>query len=448
MSTKKDTCRLTAATELRRQIEEQLCAKTFKRHQPRSGEETLRLVHELEVHQIELEMQNRELRHARNDMETALENYTELYDFAPVGYVTLDRTGVISAVNHAGATLIGGVRSLMINRSFKMFVAAADRSAFTEFLGTILTCPVKGSCEVALVKKGNQTVIVQIEAMATASGHEFRLALIDITERRCTEVALAKQRQELKDHNSSLEVRINAAVDDIRQKDQLLILQDRRAIMGEMINNIAHQWRQPLNVLGLYLQELPVVYGSEDFNRTYLDTVVKKSMQVILHMSRTIDDFRNFFRSDKKKISFSINRVIGQTLTLIDASFKEQQIGIAFHPETIPMTSGYPNEYAQVLLNILMNARDALIGHNSGTALISIRMFAKGDTSVVTITDNAGGISEKIIDRIFDPYFTTKGPDKGTGIGLFMSKTIIEKNMGGRISARNTGSGAEFRIEV
>jgi len=95
-----------------------------------------------------------------------------------------------------------------------------------------------------------------------------------------------------------------------------------------------------------------------------------------------------------------------------------------------------------------MNARDALVEHAVDKPLISIHVFAEGSTSVVTITDNAGGISEEILGRIFDPYFTTKGPDKGTGIGLYMAKTIIEKNMGGRLTVRNTSSGAEFRIEV
>jgi signal transduction histidine kinase len=147
-------------------------------------------------------------------------------------------------------------------------------------------------------------------------------------------------------------------------------------------------------------------------------------------------------------VAFSVNQVIARTLALIEKSFKDQNIGIALHPEGAPMANGYPNEYAQVLLNILMNARDELVGHNVDNALISIHTFAEGGTSVVTITDNAGGIADEIIDRLFDPYFTTKERDKGTGIGLFMSKTIIEKNMGGRLTVRNSGSGAEFRIEV
>jgi C4-dicarboxylate-specific signal transduction histidine kinase len=112
------------------------------------------------------------------------------------------------------------------------------------------------------------------------------------------------------------------------------------------------------------------------------------------------------------------------------------------------MVNGYPNEYAQILLNILMNARDALVERNVDDPRISRHAFSEEGKTVVTITDNAGGIAEEIMDRIFDPSFTSRGPDKGTGIGLYMSKTIIEKNMGGSLTARNTGKGADFRIEV
>ena len=248
--------------------------------------------------------------------------------------------------------------------------------------------------------------------------------------------------------NRTLEVRIVQAVDDLRRKDQMLILQDRLAVMGEMINNIAHQWRQPLNTLGLIIQQLPLFYKSGEISEEMLKDYVGNSMELIQHMSQTIEDFTNFFRSDKEKVAFSVNQVIARTLSLIEKSFKDQKIGITLQPEVDPMANGYPNEYAQVLLNILMNARDELVGHNVDDALISIHAFAEGGRSVVTITDNAGGIADEIIDRLFDPYFTTKGPDKGAGIGLFMSQTIIEKNMGGRLTVRNTGSGAEFRIEV
>jgi len=259
---------------------------------------------------------------------------------------------------------------------------------------------------------------------------------------------LASAYHDIAELNRTQEMHIVQAVDEIRRKDQMLILQGRLAAMGEMINNIAHQWRQPLNALGLVIQQLPHDYESGEFSKEILNGFVGESMELIMHMSRTIDDFKNFFRSDKEMSTFGVTQVLTRTLALIEKSFQEQQISIALQTEGQPMVTGYPNEYAQVLLNILINARDALVGHTVDAPLISLHLFEERGKTVVTITDNAGGIADEIIDRLFDPYFTTKGPDKGTGIGLFMSKAIIEKNMGGRLTVRNTGSGAEFRIEV
>lgn len=275
--------------------------------------------------------------------------------------------------------------------------------------------------------------------------HELEVHKIEL---EAQNAELRQARNQVEELNRSLEVHIAQAVDELRQKDQMLILQDRLAIMGEMINNIAHQWRQPLNTLGLIIQKLPMFYDTVEFNREFLEENTRKSMELIQHMSRTVDDFRNFFKSDKKKLTFNINQVITLTLSIIGQSFQNQNISIAFDPEDSPMANGYPNEYAQVLLNILMNARDALVEQNVDCALISIHAFAEAGRSVVIISDNACGIAEEIIVKLFDPYFTTKVPDKGTGIGLFMSKTIIEKNMGGKLTVRNTVSGAEFRIEV
>ena len=269
----------------------------------------------------------------------------------------------------------------------------------------------------------------------------FATIFSDITERK-------RQEQKLRQFNKSLEERVARSVDEIRQKDQMLIMQERRAIMGEMINNIAHQWRQPLNELGLYLQDLTYAYDSPDFSGEYLDNSVNKSMELIGHMSQTINDFMSFFRSDKEVTTFNVNQVIRRTISLIEKNFQVQQIRIVFQPGPDCVLESYPNEYAQALLNIIVNARDALLEKHTADARILIQSFSEGGKAVVTITDNAGGIAPDIIDRLFDPYFTTKGPDKGTGIGLFMSITIIEKHMGGSLTVRNTGNGAEFRIEV
>jgi PAS domain S-box-containing protein len=437
-----------SVAELRRRAEERLHDQEPDSVTPRTEAELQRLVHELQIHQIELEMQNAELRQSRAELETALEKYADLYDFAPVGYFSLDRNGVIGAVNLSGATLLGVERSRLIGHRFGGFVPGNDRLSFNDFLWKVFASQVKESCEITLTTAGNLSIFVQIEAIAHSSGENCRIAVIDITRRRSVEDALSLTRQDLVNLNSSLELRITEALAELRRKDEMMILQDRLAVMGEMINNIAHQWRQPLNTLGLLIQKLPLFYDSVDFNRNFLEENSANAMKLIQHMSRTIEDFRNFFRSDKEKVTFNVSQVIENTISLVNKSFKEQQITIDFQTQGDPVIYGYPNEFAQVILNILMNSRDALAGHNLEDAAICINSFTEKSKTVVTITDRAGGIDSEIIDRLFEPYFSTKGPEQGTGIGLYMSKTIIETNMGGSLTVCNTGDGAEFRIEV
>jgi len=437
-----------SVAELRRRAEERLHAQEPDSFTPRTEAELQRLVHELQIHQIELEMQNAELCQSRAELETALEKCADLYDFAPVGYFSLNRNGVISAVNLSGATLLGVERSRLIGHRFGVFVPVSDRLSFNDFIWKVFASQVKESCEVKLTTAGNLSIFVQIEAIAHSSGEDFRIAVIDITRRRSAEDALSSTRQDLIELNNSLEQRITETLAELRRKDQMMILQDRLAVMGEMINNIAHQWRQPLNTLGLLIQKLPLFYDSADFNRKFLEDNTANAMKMIQHMSRTIEDFRNFFRSDKEKVTFNVGQVIEHTIALIEKSFKDLQISIDFQTLGDPVINGYPNEFAQVILNVLMNSRDALVGNNSGDAAISINSFTERGKTVVTITDRAGGIDGEIIDRIFEPYFSTKGPEQGTGIGLYMSRTIIETNMGGSLTVCNTGDGAEFRIEV
>jgi PAS domain S-box-containing protein len=263
----------------------------------------------------------------------------------------------------------------------------------------------------------------------------------DISERKNMEDALKK-------FNEELEERVVQRTEELRQKDEMLLLQSRQAALGEMIGNIAHQWRQPLNILGLGVQSLLMIHDLGELTREYLENSVNNSMAVIQHMSRTIDDFRNFFRPDKESTEFRVSDVISTTLSLIEESFKNENIRIDVRAKNNPGISGYKNEYAQVILNILNNARDVLMERQIEDPKVTFTIGSEDGRAVVTIADNAGGIPEEIIGKIFDPYFTTKGPQVGTGVGLYMSKTIIEKNMNGRLTARNTTDGAEFRIEV
>ncbi|MBC7963441.1 MAG: PAS domain S-box protein [Steroidobacteraceae bacterium] len=198
MEIDKDKMLLTEATELRSHAEERLHAKTAQMHPPRNEEETQRLVHELEVHQIELEMQGEEFRQARDEAEAALEKYADLYDFAPVGYFSLDHEGIIRSVNLTGASLLEVERSRLLGRRFGLLVADEARPFFTEFLGKVFKSPDKEACEVALLKEGNSPLFVRIEGVVAASGQECRIVLINITERKLAEEKLRESEERLR----------------------------------------------------------------------------------------------------------------------------------------------------------------------------------------------------------------------------------------------------------
>jgi len=271
-----------------------------------------------------------------------------------------------------------------------------------------------------------------------AADMSFALENLDReTRRKAAEQALSKEIAE----------RLHA-LEAIHEKDQMIMHQSRQAAMGEMINNIAHQWRQPLNIIALTIQDLMATYEEGECSDEYVDETVKQIMNQVLHMSQTIDDFRNFLRPDQEMKQFDLVEAVKKTLVLVSDSFTSQNIRIDTETQEDLIVTGYQNEYCQVLLNILNNARDVLTERKIVAPRININLFREGHKHIATISDNAGGIPDTLIDRIFEPYFTTKEVDKGTGIGLYISKTIIEKRMNGKISVRNTGQGAEFRIEV
>jgi len=281
------------------------------------------------------------------------------------------------------------------------------------------------------------------------SGETVCIGIVrDTTRHKQIEAALIEKQFQLAELNLSLEERVTAAVNELRQKDRILIQQSRLAAMGDLINNIAHQWRQPLNTLGMLIQRLPLFYEMGEFNKTFLDSSADKAMKLIQQLSRTIDDFGSFFRPDTEMSNFSVNQILGQTIDLVQANLTDQKISLDVNVQGAPHVNGYRNEYSQVLLVVLLNARDILLERRIDKPVIKVTSFMEHDRSVVLIADNGGGIGKDIMEKIFDPYFTTKGPDVGIGIGLFMAKSIIEKNMNGNITVANTPDGAEFRIEV
>lgn len=244
--------------------------------------------------------------------------------------------------------------------------------------------------------------------------------------------------------NRELDSRVREEIQKNAEKDLLLQRQSRLAAMGEMIGNIAHQWRQPINSLGLVLSDLEdaAIYGECDL--AYIRNSVGKSKTIIQKMSTTIDDFRNFYRADKSKALFSLKHVTDECLNLVDAAMNSNKINIVVRCDQDVLVNGYANEYSQAVMNILSNAKEAIVERKIPQGEIVIEIGEDGNYGVHTITDNGGGIPADILSKIFEPHFTTK--EQGIGIGLYMTLITIEKNMHGRIDVENVGNGARFSI--
>ncbi len=268
--------------------------------------------------------------------------------------------------------------------------------------------------------------------------------ILDITERKRIEDALRAAEQSLTEINRNLENRVHDEVAKNRAKDHLLIQQSRLAAMGEMVHNIAHQWRQPLNTVNLILANIQDSYHYGELDDATMSQAVEDGNYQIQKMSTTIDDFRNFFRPDKEKKAFKLAEAVREALSLLDASLHSHRIEVTVEEADQLEILGYENECAQVLLNLLNNAKEAIMAHGVANGLIVIRIARDDGNAKVTIRDNGGGIPPDVMEQIFEPYFSTK--ERGTGIGLYMSKMIIEKSMDGRITAGNIDDGAEFTV--
>ncbi len=315
-----------------------------------------------------------------------------------------------------------------------------------------LSCGFKSSASIALKMHGKP-----FGALNICAGEKdfFRWQFANLLEQMAEDISFALDSLDRDTRHREAELALRTetaqrlrAVEELRERDKLLLQQSRQSAIGEMIGNIAHQWRQPLNALGLVVQELALAYETGGLTKEHLDGSVAAAMDIIFGMSQTIDEFRNFYRPDREKRWFRVSQVIAKAVSLIEADFREHRVAIDVAVADELEIEGFPNDYAQVLLNILMNARDTLLERGTVGPRVTVRAYLEGAKSVVTIADNGGGIGEHILGRIFDLYFTTRENGLGTGIGLFMAKTIIENNMGGRLTARNAGCGAEFRIEV
>ena len=252
----------------------------------------------------------------------------------------------------------------------------------------------------------------------------------------------------IESQKSALQDKIVKAEEERQKQQQLMEIQARQAQMGEMIGSIAHQWKQPLNLLSISAFDITEIYRAGDLTDESMNAYLQNLQNTIRYMSSTIDDFRNFFQPTSTMLPFSPARAIDHILRMIGKIYKLQNIDIRISSQSDIEVLGIQNEFQQVILNLLNNAKDAFIEKQITQREIDIRITQSEKLVNIAVEDNAGGIPESFLDKIFDSYFSTKDAAKGTGIGLYMSKQIIEEKMGGRLNVTNTENGACFTISL
>jgi two-component system, NtrC family, C4-dicarboxylate transport sensor histidine kinase DctB len=254
--------------------------------------------------------------------------------------------------------------------------------------------------------------------------------------------------KELKELNKTLEHRVKDEIKKNEEKQKLLFLQSRMASLGQMLGNIAHQWRQPLTELNLTLFNMKKFFNTDEKEK--LDELYLESKNLISTMSSTIDDFSNFFNPQKDKKSFKIKKAVDEAILILKKVIEDitLKINVPLNYQVV----GVLNELTQVIINLIQNSKDAFIINNINNKIIEIRLSEEKildkKYAKLEIIDNAGGISKDNLDKIFDPYFTTKHKSQGTGLGLFMSKMIIEKSLEGEMTHKNFKNGSNFTIII
>jgi len=374
--------------------------------------------------------------------------YKAIIDTTKEGFAIISLDLEILDINEAFCKLIGYDKNEIIGKHPINFVALEDRKIILNSDFSKIDSFENRVYEVRMLHKDGSLVPVLVNAttLRDEKGEPYRSFAFytNLSERYNYEQERDKFYVQLEKLNKQLELKVQAEVEKNRKKDELMFKQSRYAQMGEMINMIAHQWRQPLNAISSAAinTKFQVELGEVD-NKALVESSEFIEFQC-QKMSETINDFMNFFKPSKEKEQFLISEVIKNILSIAGAQLKNRLIDFQTIGNLEVEITAYKNELEHILLNLINNSKDAFDESNIENKFIRVEVLEIDDDIEIKVLDNAGGIKEEIMDRIFDPYFTTKEQGKGTGIGLYMTKNMVERNFKGSIFVKNVDGGAMF----
>lgn len=336
--------------------------------------------------------------------------------------------------------------TILSKRPYKTTVKNLTKDGKTVYLNTTITPILDDEGNIKEFIAIRYDVTAEVELKKSLEQKEIELESLNAT----LEHRVQEQTKELLDLNTNLEKRVKKEVAKNKEKQKMLFWQSRMASLGQMLGNIAHQWRQPLTELSLVMFNMKKASNLGDNEK--VKELYGESKELINNMSNTIEDFTNFFNPQKEKESFEVKEAIGESLNILRKVIEKDDISIYIKIKYDCKVIGVPNELSQVIVNLIQNAKDAFVQKDIKNKNIDIILKEEkiNDKSYafLEIKDNALGIDKDISDKIFEPYFTTKHKSQGTGLGLFMSKMIIEKSLNGNLSHKNYKKGSIFTISI
>ena len=376
----------------------------------------------------------------------------DLYNNAPCGYHSLDADGLFVRVNDTELNWLGYARQAVVGQmQFADLVSAPGRPRYQESFGLLKELGGAHHQEYDLIRRDGTVMPVLLSATAICAPDgaflTSRTTIYDITQRKEVE-------KELSELNQSLAARVEQETGRRLQQERLLARHARLAAIGEMIGAIAHQWRQPLATLGATIQSIRMAWERRALNAAFLECAEADAQKQLYYMSDTIEDFRNFFSPEKVVECFDVRKSIQEVSLLVAAQFANSGVALEILDEApgVPLRiKGYQNEFKQSVLNLVSNAFDAIVvkkAKRSLAGLVVISLVRSKRWAVIEVRDNGCGIPLEIADKVYEPYFTSKPTGKGTGIGLYMSKLIIEESMGGTLALKSLAHGTAFTISL
>lgn len=380
------------------------------------------------------------------------EKFRTLFDIAPVMLDAFDENGRLTLWNKECERVFGWKQEEINASPNVLALFYPDPKLQQAVLNPSSSRSVELFKEWHPLTKSGENVVTKWAKITLPNGEMIHIGY-DITQQRKNELEIQETtrqlkiaKQQLQALNNSLEERIKAEIEKNVKQQFILMQQKRLAQMGEMIENIAHQWRQPLAQVNSSVLIIDALLSKHRFQNADVEERLVEIESLTEYMSKTIDDFKNFFNPDKQKKAFHLREAVEQSLAILNGSLDSHYITVEIDIDVKHECRCYLEELQQVVVVIVNNAKDAIVSNKIQDPKIKIKAVKRGDTYVLSICDNAKGIPSGIIDKVFEPYFTTKHKSQGTGVGLYMAKMVVEDGLGGTLSVHNTDEGACFEI--